>query len=543
MSLLALLTALAISMALTPLLIRLAPRLGMVDLPDPRKVHAVAIPRVGGIGIVAGALASVLLWLPLEPWLLSYLFGAGVLLVFGAADDSMELGHYPKFVGQFIAAAAVVYWGELWVSHFPFLAAPLAPVWGKPFTVFALVGVMNAINHSDGLDGLAGGESLFSMGAVAFLAYLAGGTDVVILAAAVIGSVFGFLRFNTHPARVFMGDSGSQFIGYSVGVLVVLLTQRVNTELSMALPLLLIGLPVIDILAVFGQRIQGRMNWFRATRNHIHHRLLDLGFSHYHVVVLIYLWQAVMVACGILLAYESDLVLALVYGAWCGLAFALIVVAERRGWRAGESSRAVDGPGTASGPWVTLAAPALRSVPLLLIRVGVALYLLLGVLLAPTVPADFAPAAACVLALASLSLALKGGDARQLAVRSALYLGCACVVFLTRGNPQWSGVAAGIEGGFFVLLGLATALALRLEGAHGFRTTPLDFLMVFAVVAAALTGTNFLDGQVTPVIVRLAILFYAAELTISRGEKWQRPAPQWPLIGASLLLLGKIPFA
>jgi UDP-GlcNAc:undecaprenyl-phosphate GlcNAc-1-phosphate transferase len=530
-------------MALTPLLIRLAPRLGMVDLPDRRKVHAVPIPRVGGIGIVAGALTSLLLWLPMEPWLLSYLFGAVVLLVFGAADDSMEIGHYPKFVGQFIAAVAVVYWGGLWVSHFPFLAEPLAPAWGKPFTVFALVGVMNAINHSDGLDGLAGGESLLSMGAVAFLAYLAGGTHVVVLAAAVIGSVFGFLRFNTHPARVFMGDSGSQFIGYSLGVMVVFLTQQVNTELSMALPLLLIGLPIIDILAVFGQRIHGRMNWFRATRNHIHHRLLDLGFSHYHVVVLIYLWQAVMVACGILMAYESDLAVALVYGVWCGSAFALIVVAERFGWRAVESAPSATGSGATPKPRLAPVTPALRALPLALIELAVPVYLLVGVLLAPTVPADFAPAAACVLALAALSLALKDGDAKQLAVRSAMYLGGACVVFLTRGNAALSGVAASIEGGFFVLLGLAVALALRLEGAHGFRTTPLDFLMVFAVVVAALSEPGLVDGQFgTSVIVRLVILFYAAELAISRSGKWERPAPQWSLVAASLLLLGKTPF-
>lgn len=542
MILLALLTALTISMALTPLLIRLAPRLGMVDIPDPRKVHVVAIPRVGGIGIVTGALASLLLWLPMEPWLLSYMLGAVVLQVFGIADDSMELGHYSKFVGQFIAAAAIVYWGGLWVSHFPFLTEPLASAWGKPFTVFALVGVMNAINHSDGLDGLAGGESMLSMGAVALLAYLAGGTDVVVLAAAVMGSVFGFLRFNTHPARVFMGDSGSQFIGYSLGVLVVLLTQRANTDLSMALPLLLIGLPVIDILAVFAQRIQGRMNWFRATRNHIHHRLLDLAFSHYQVVVLIYLWQAAIVACGLLMAYESDLAVVMAYSGLCGMAFALIVSAERRGWRVGGSSRSAKGSLSASGPRVMFAAPTLRAVPLLLIKVAVPIYLLAGVLLAPSVPADFAPAAACVFALAALSLALKHGEARQLAVRSALYLGGACGVFLTRGNPMLSGAAAGIELSFFILLGLAVAFALHLEGAHGFRTTPLDFLMAFAVVAAALSGVSFLDGQIAAAIVRLAILFYAAELAISRSETWDRPAPQWPLIGTSLLLLGKIPF-
>lgn len=542
MILLVLLTALAISMALTPLMIRLAPHLGMVDHPDSRKVHAVAIPRVGGIGIVAGSLASLLLWVPIEPWLLSYVFGAVVLLAFGAADDSMELGHYPKFVGQFIAAAAVVYWGGLWVSHFPFLVEPLAPAWGKPFTVFALVGVMNAINHSDGLDGLAGGESLLSMGAVAYLAYLAGGADVVILAAVVIGAVFGFLRFNTHPARVFMGDSGSQFIGFSLGVLVVLLTQRVNTDLSMALPLLLIGLPIVDILAVFGQRIQGGMNWFRATRNHIHHRLLDLGFSHYQVVVLIYLWQGSMVVCAILMAYESDLTVALAYAAWCGMAFMLIVLAERRGWRAGEPAPAEKVPeATATSPGGNVM-PNWRALPLTLIKVAMPAYLLLGGLLSVSVPGDFVLVAACVLVLAGFSLVLKEGAVRQSMLRIALYLGGACVVFLSQGSQELAGMVARMEEGFFVLLGLAVAFALRLEGARGFRTTPLDFLMVFAIVAAALSGHGLPDGSAgTAMIVRLAILFYAAELAISRSGQRERPVSQWSLIGASLLLLGKTP--
>ncbi|MGB0128494.1 MAG: MraY family glycosyltransferase, partial [Rhodocyclaceae bacterium] len=191
------LTALAISMAATPSLMRLAPRLRMVDMPDARKVHAEAVPRVGGLGIVGGALAAVLFWVPEQPWLASYVFASLVLMAFGAADDSLGLGHYPKFIGQIVAACAVVYGGDLWVAQLPFLVDPLAPSVGKPFTVFALVGLINAINHSDGLDGLAGGEVLMSIGAIAYLTH---GLDVVGMlpfAAAVAGGVFGFLRFNT----------------------------------------------------------------------------------------------------------------------------------------------------------------------------------------------------------------------------------------------------------------------------------------------------------------------------------------------------------
>jgi UDP-GlcNAc:undecaprenyl-phosphate GlcNAc-1-phosphate transferase len=109
-----------------------------------------------------------------------------------------------------------------------------------------MVGMINAINHSDGLDGLAGGESMLSLGGIAYLSYLAGGTTVTVMALATIGGLFGFMRFNTHPARIFMGDGGSQFLGYTLGFLAVLLTQKVNPVLSPALPALLLGLPIAD---------------------------------------------------------------------------------------------------------------------------------------------------------------------------------------------------------------------------------------------------------------------------------------------------------
>ena len=286
--LLPLIAGLAISMVLIPVMVRLAPRLGMIDKPDPRKVHAVPIPRVGGVGIVLGALLPIALLLPLDQSLIAYVFGALVLFGFGVLDDCRELGHYVKFIGQIIAVIAVVYFGDVYVTQLPFMGGEaISETAGRLFTVFAMVGLINAINHSDGLDGLAGGESLLSLAGIAYLSYLAGGMTVTLIALATIGGLFGFMRFNTHPARIFMGDGGSQFLGFTLGFLAVLLTQDVNPVLSPALPALLLGLPIADIIADFIQRIYHKMNWFRATRNHIHHRLLDLGFHHYESVVVV----------------------------------------------------------------------------------------------------------------------------------------------------------------------------------------------------------------------------------------------------------------
>ena len=381
-----LIAALVVSMILIPLMVRLAPRLGMVDQPDARKVHAVPIPRVGGVGIVFGALLPVFFLVQLELSTLTYLVGALVLFVFGALDDSHELNHYVKFIGQFIAVIGVVYFGDVYVTNFPFMGGePLSEAIGKPFTVIAMVGMINAINHSDGLDGLAGGESLISLCAIAYLAYFSGGNEVVIISLAIIGGLLGFIRFNTHPAVIFMGDSGSQFLGFSLGYLAVLLTQDVNPALSPALPLLLLGLPIADIIAVFIQRIYQKMNWFRATRNHIHHRLLDLGFHHYESVVVIYSLHLLLVILALLMPYEADGLIAGAYLAVISIVFVLLFVAEKTGWmmrtaQAGLSVDAIIESAKHSKLLVRLAYG--------LVYFGLSLFLVTGAVLATRVPID-----------------------------------------------------------------------------------------------------------------------------------------------------------
>ncbi|NIR30073.1 MAG: undecaprenyl/decaprenyl-phosphate alpha-N-acetylglucosaminyl 1-phosphate transferase, partial [Gammaproteobacteria bacterium] len=206
---LVLVTAMVISMALIPLAARMAPAVGMIDRPDARKVHAVPIPRVGGIGIVIGALVPMVLVAEADDLSVAFAIGGVALLLIGAWDDVEALDPYVKLLGQIVAAALVVYYGDLYVRYFPFLGHDPLPAWiGQPFTVFALVGAINALNTSDGLDGLAGGESVLSLAGVTYLAYQADGVSALMLAAATIGGVFGFLRYNSHPARVFMGDSG-----------------------------------------------------------------------------------------------------------------------------------------------------------------------------------------------------------------------------------------------------------------------------------------------------------------------------------------------
>ena len=411
--------SMVISMAIIPIMMHFASSLGMVVKPDPRKVHTIPIPRVGGLGIVIGALIPMLIWLPSTPLVNSFIFGGIVLLVFGIWDDIKELGHYVKFTGQFIAVVAVVYYGGLYVEHFPYIGLDAIPeTIGKPFTVIAIVGVINALNHSDGLDGLAGGESLLSFGAVAYLAYLYDGLGVLIIASATMGGIFGFLRFNSHPARVFMGDGGSQFIGYTLGVLVIMLTQRVNPVLSPAIALLLIGLPIVDILAVFYLRAKSGMNLFRATRNHIHHRLLTLGFYHYESVMLIYSVQAFFVICAILLPYENDFLITAIYLTATILMFTILTVLERQDFQIHQPSHSGQRVRTLPG---FIGSKHMLALPGQVLEAGVMIFLIGAALMSVSVPIDIS-VSALVLLLILLLLVLVPRFANQFLIRLVVFV-------------------------------------------------------------------------------------------------------------------------
>ena len=325
--------AAGLSAALIPPATRLASRLGMLDHPTNRKVHLVPIPRTGGWGIAVGALVPFLYSLSVDPLLLSYFIGALVLLGFGLWDDAANLNHRIKFIGQIAAAAGVVFWGDLYVTRIPFMGA-MPELYARPFSVFALVGVINAVNHSDGLDGLAGGECLLSLAAILalLLPAVGAGDAMALLACATCGSTLAFLRYNRHPARVFMGDTGSQFLGFTLGVLIIYLTQIAQPQVAPSAALLLIGMPVFDILVTLALRIRCGMSWFAGSRNHIHHRLLDRGFGHCGAVGLLCGMQALLVTVAYLLHQQSDSVLLGCYVLICGGGLSALVIAERRGW-------------------------------------------------------------------------------------------------------------------------------------------------------------------------------------------------------------------
>ena len=518
--LLLVIVAMSTSMALIPLMIRFAPALGMMDKPDPRKVHSAPIPRVGGVGIVVGALVPLAIWLPWTDLTLSYFLGSLVLLVFGLWDDARELGHYVKFAGQLIAVLLVVYYGGLYVSLLPLGGMePIGETGGKIFTVVAIVGMINAINHSDGLDGLAGGESVMSLAAISYLAYRAGDVTGLFIAFAAIGGVFGFLRFNSHPARVFMGDGGSQFLGFTLGFLAVYVTQVANPALSPALPALLLGLPIVDILAVFVQRAYHRMNLFRATKNHIHHRLLMLGFHHHESVIVIYSVQALLVITALLLPYESDALLLSFYLVVCGAVFVFLIVAEHSGWRAHEERKR--NHMARMREQVKMGRNVTR-LERYLIRSLLAVFLLAGAVLSTQIPRDVSVAAAVLFFLLFLRL-IAGYRFWFLFLRLIVFIAVASIAYLLELYPpvflREHGELAYF---YYLLLAVGIVLAIRYSSARNFEVTPLDYLVVLIVIALALLSEGgYANPSLVRMVVQLIILFYAAEVAIKHMKsRW-----------------------
>jgi len=513
-SLLLFVTAMVISMAIVPLMIRIAPRVGMVDLPDPRKVHTIPIPRVGGIGIVIGAIIPVVLWLPFDPLVTSYIFGCLVLLVFGVWDDSRELGHYVKFVGQFLAVLPVVFYANIYVAELP-LFGDIPELAGKIFTVIAVVGMINATNHSDGLDGLAGGLSLLSLACIGYLMYLAGDTWMVFLVVSIMGGVFGFLRFNSHPAKVFMGDGGSQFLGFTLGFLAIVLTQKSNPALSPALPLLFLGLPIADIIAVFYLRISGGMNWFKATRNHVHHRLLDLGFTHYESVIVIYLIQMLLILCSILFMYEYDLLILTIYFSVIIGVFASLTILERKGFKISRKS----GTSLIEGFFTkTIKSKMLLRVLGNYIVLAISLIFVSVSLLIDTVPTDIGYLSAFLIVCCIFVFA---GFKKQLHIfmKLVLYVTAALSVYLdylylNHGNS----LIVNIEIIIYILLAIAVVLIIKFDEKVDFSLSPLDYLMAIMVIIAFtvfnLSAENLEYGNY---MLKLILLFYSCELVEKRN--------------------------
>ncbi|AQQ53956.1 glycosyltransferase family 4 protein [Planococcus lenghuensis] len=277
------------SIVLTPLVKRLAFRVGAVDRPNYRKVHARVMPRLGGLAIFCAFLIGYLVARPDNPAAVPLLIGALVIVITGVFDDMREITAKAKLLGQFLAAGIVVVWGDLQITFinlpfggqldFGYLSIPLTIVW--------IIAITNAVNLIDGLDGLAAGVSTIAMISLAGMAFIMGDMFVLVMASLLIASTLGFLFYNFHPAKIFMGDTGALFLGFIISVLALMGFKNV-TAVALIIPIIILGVPISDTFFAIVRRLRAKQPLSAADKSHLHHCLLRTGFSHSQTVLIIY---------------------------------------------------------------------------------------------------------------------------------------------------------------------------------------------------------------------------------------------------------------
>jgi UDP-GlcNAc:undecaprenyl-phosphate/decaprenyl-phosphate GlcNAc-1-phosphate transferase len=281
------------SILITPVVKKLAFKIGATDKPNQRKVHQKIMPRLGGLAIYISFVIGVIITQPNSTnlnTLNAIMIGSAIVVITGILDDMFELSAKIKFLAQIVAAAVVIFYGGVQVEfinlpfsdgqlEFGFLSIPITFLW--------IVGITNAINLIDGLDGLAAGVSSIALITISVMAILIPNPFVVVMGAILLASTLGFLIFNFYPAKIFMGDTGALFLGYMIAVLSLLGFKNV-TMISLIIPVIILGVPISDTFFAILRRIVNKKPLSAPDKSHLHHCLLGLGFSHRQTVLLIY---------------------------------------------------------------------------------------------------------------------------------------------------------------------------------------------------------------------------------------------------------------
>ena len=523
-----LLISMFFTMALIPILRAMALRLHAgLDIPNPRKVHTEPKPKVGGLAMAVGALVPFLLVADGDRFVNSVLIGAGIIVLFGLLDDIRNLGWKTKFAGQVAAAIVVIFFGGLKICFLGtclpegvLLMDPLA----LPITLIVIVGVTNAINLADGLDGLAGGVSLLIFIAIGVLCYsngdFPGRSLVMLLCISVVGALFGFLRYNTYPATVFMGDTGSQLLGFLAITLSLGITQA-PTAMSPILPLVLLGFPVLDTLTVMVERIASGRSPFLPDKNHFHHKLMRLGLFHTEAVVLIYAVTAVLAFAAVSLRYYSEWLLIGAYLIFCCLVVAVFTVLEKREFRfhrSGFFDLKIKGrlkvikdkqlPNRICFP-VTVC--------------GLPLLTVIACLVPAEIPGYLGAAAAGSIALILFIQRVRSEWTANI-LRTVFYLTVPLILWIGQTGPAdwtegpWIQVFKLAPG----VLALFTVLTLKLtRRKKGFKPTPMDFLIILiALVVPNLPEPAIRSAGMGTLAAMVIVMFFGLEVLLGelRGD-------------------------
>lgn len=525
------LTSFFSSILIVPPLRQWAVNSGRLDLPERRKIHKEAIPRIGGVAIFLSFLFSLLVFYEFNHIVRGLIAGSVVVFLVGLLDDLTGLTPKQKFLGQGIAAALAITLSGVYLTDLGNLVGVgnvILPIWlAIPFTVFAIVGVANAINMFDGLDGLAGGTSVLVLGGFLFLAWQDQNYLVVAVAMALIGAILGFLKDNSYPATIFMGDSGSLVLGFVVGFLAVMLTQAETSSVSAIVPVVMLGLPIIDTLTVMVRRVKKGKSPFFPDLTHMHHKFLNLGFHHRFTVIVIYTVTLVWVLLAIL--FHETVPDYLFFGGY--LAFVITLYALLR--------KMLDQPqkfkflqsdsdaGVRESNFYIRLLSANKYIVFTLFVLVVG-YFLLSATSCSVFNQQYFIQTTVIVLLSGLFMLFARPESRPRMSMTFYVSAIILTVFITEqncgvisfGNVQLENMINSI----FVLVGLSVIylIAFRRKG-EMYLTTPLDFLLLAITVTLAIVspeiGQNF---RLTDVCIKAIVLILAVKILASRSRMMER---------------------
>ena len=305
--------AAVLSYFFTPPVKNFAHKVGAIDVPkDARRMHKKPIPRLGGLAIYGGFLCSILIFGQLDETMLCVLLGAAIIVALGIFDDVLALGAKLKFVVQIVAAAIPVCIGNLQIGLFtnlnplsdtPFVHLGILAV---PVTIIWIVGITNAVNLIDGLDGLAVGVSSIAAITMLAVALLTGNMPIAITMAALAGACIGFMPYNLNPAKIFMGDTGSTFLGYMLATVSIMGLFKFYAVISFAVPFLILGLPIFDTANAIIRRVAAGRSPMSPDRGHVHHKLIDMGFNQKQAVAILYAISATLGLTAVVLTSSGE---------------------------------------------------------------------------------------------------------------------------------------------------------------------------------------------------------------------------------------------
>ena len=310
-----------------PFVKKIANHVGAMDIPDKRKVHKNPMPRLGGLGIYAGFLLGYMIFGEHTSTMNSILIGSFVLLITGIIDDIKPMKASHKLIGQFVASLIVVFYGNLLLRDVSFFGIYLDfGLWAYPITVIFILGCINCLNLIDGLDGLAGGISTIFFLTIGIIAYFQGRIGLsVVITFIMLGSTLGFLVHNFHPAKIFMGDSGSMFLGFIISVITLLGFKTIITS-SIIIPLCILIVPILDtVCAIIRRKLKGE-SIGTPDKSHFHHQLLRRNYGVSLTVIIIYIITALFSTASIIWLLVDKEIGYIIYGV---LLFGLMIFVFR----------------------------------------------------------------------------------------------------------------------------------------------------------------------------------------------------------------------